>query len=466
MRTIFAVFLCSLAGCVSIAEETYETYEYQLENGFWYGNGIFEGRTAWVRDGRLHFDGEGRKATEIIDLKGGYVVPPYCEGHNHNIGGHADLEAVEQTSRAYLKDGVFYAMMPGSFAQYRTQIADKINHPNSIDVAFANNGLTGPGGHPRGLRERLMERFGLYPEFTPETLPDNGYFEAADSGQLREKWRLITGEKPDLVKVMLYFSEEYDKRKDNEEYYGKRGLNPALLPELVRLAHTEGLRVAVHVKSEADMIAAIKADADIIAHLPSYDASLRLSDETIELARSSRIALVTTFSLAKRIEQRDPNKHAAILEAQKDNLARLEKAGAWLVVGSDNTRDTSRAEVDHLSSLNVLANADLLRMWTSDCAKLVFPDRKIGRLEHGYEASFLVLEDNPLDDFANTAKIVLRIKDGEVIRTLRLSAKILRHRNGGSLKARSLRLCRRGPSSRRRRHAAMPICICAAIASS
>ena len=43
------------------------------------------------------------------------------------------------------------------------------------------------------------------------------------------------------------------------------------------------------------------------------------------------------------------------------------------------------------------------------------PDRKIGRLEEGYEASFLVLEDDPLVDFDQVRSIRLRVKQGHVL---------------------------------------------------
>ena len=37
----------------------------------------------------------------------------------------------------------------------------------------------------------------------------------------------------------------------------------------------------------------------------------------------------------------------------------------------------------------------------------------IGRLAEGYEADFLVLEADPLVDFANTARIRSRVKQGQ-----------------------------------------------------
>lgn len=363
--------------------------------------------------GKLAFPKRDMPSAATVDLAGGYVVPPFCEGHNHNIGGTADN--VEETVKQYLEDGVFYAMMPGSFALYRGQIASKINAPFSVDVAFANNGLTGPGGHPRSLRETLKERFGLYPEFSRSALADAGYFEVADRGELQRKWAMIRAERPDFVKVMLYHSEEFDARKDDPAFYGRRGIDPKLLPELVELAHRERLRVAVHVESEADLVSALNAGADIIAHLPSYDSATILSDETIALAVRKRAALVTTFSLATRYEKREPERYAAIRSTQKANLARLARAGAWLVVGSDNTRDTSAKEALHIAGLGALSNRKLLDMWTVDCARMVFPDRKIGHLKDGYEASLVVLKGSPLADFGATKKIRMRMKDGRMI---------------------------------------------------
>lgn len=239
--------------------------EYRFDNGLWFNGASFEGRTGYVESGILRFSNRRREAKKIIDLEGGFVVPPFCEGHNHNIGGSAD--GVQETVQQYLEDGVFYAMMPGSFAFYRSQIADLLNHPNSIDVVFANNGLTGAGGHPRRLRETLMGRYGAYPEFTKDMMPDKGYFEADTLVELREKWKLILAEKPDFVKVMLLYSEEYETRKSNPGFYGSRGLDPVLLPEVVQLAHSEGLRVAVHVETDFDMATALQAGADIIAQL-------------------------------------------------------------------------------------------------------------------------------------------------------------------------------------------------------
>ncbi|MEM1133573.1 MAG: amidohydrolase family protein [Pseudomonadota bacterium] len=400
-----------LASCVTIEQTALP--QYRLDNGLWFNGETFEPQTAYVIGNSLQFSPSETEAADIIDLDGAYVVPPFCEAHNHNIGGRAD--GVEEVVQAYLNNGIFYAMMPGSFALYREQIADKINKPDSVDVVFANNGLTGSGGHPRKLREFLKRRYGRYPEFTNATFADKGYFEADTLDEVYEKWALILAEKPDFIKVMLLYSEEYQERKDDPEYYGLRGLNPEFLPEVVRLAQAENLRVAVHVNTDFDMAMALRAGVDIIAHMPSYRSPLQLSDETIALAKETNAIVVTTLSLAKRFEQRDPESYAATIAAQRDNLKRAHAAGVNLVIGSDNTRGTSRGEAEHIASLDVLDNRTLLNMWTTRCAEAVFPGRKIGRLIDGYEASFVVLEGDPLADFDNTGRISLRMKEGQLL---------------------------------------------------
>jgi imidazolonepropionase-like amidohydrolase len=54
-------------------------------------------------------------------------------------------------------------------------------------------------------------------------------------------------------------------------------------------------------------------------------------------------------------------------------------------------------------------------MWCETTAAAIFPQRKIGHLKEGYEASFLVLSGDPLADFTNVQKIELRIKQGELL---------------------------------------------------
>jgi imidazolonepropionase-like amidohydrolase len=93
----------------------------------------------------------------------------------------------------------------------------------------------------------------------------------------------------------------------------------------------------------------------------------------------------------------------------------MKKHGVRVIVGSDSYRETSVPEAMYLSSLGVYSNAELLKLWTDDTPRGIFPNRRIGRLAPGYEASFLVLDRDPLADFSNVKSIRLRVKQGITI---------------------------------------------------
>lgn len=125
---------------------------------------------------------------------------------------------------------------------------------------------------------------------------------------------------------------------------------------------------------------------------------------------------MTTASLLERRRERlGAEQYAALLTAQKENLRILQDAGVTLAVGSDEPRATSTYEFEHLRRLALFSNAELLRMWSTNCATTLFPNRRLGRLKPGYEASFLVLAEDPLANLDAVRAIKLRVKEGRVI---------------------------------------------------
>ena len=73
-------------------------------------------------------------------------------------------------------------------------------------------------------------------------------------------------------------------------------------------------------------------------------------------------------------------------------------------------------EARALARSGLFTNLELLRMWSVTTPQAIFPKRKIGELDEGYEASFLVLRADPLADFKNTGAITLRVKQGVPLR--------------------------------------------------
>jgi hypothetical protein len=389
----------------------------EYRNGLWYDGSGFRPATFYSSRGQLSRTKPAVVDT-IVDLAGGHVIPPLGEAHNHNFGHSTD--APEETIAAYQKDGVFYVAVLSSFPRFTEPVRPKLNCNTSVDVIFAHGGITGRGGHPVRLRETLLG-YGLYPGFTKETLENHAYFLVDTLPDIDRKLPLLLADKPDIVKILLLYSEEYDKRKNDSTYFGRKGLNPRLVPALVERAHRAGRKVFAHVQTAHDFKVAVEAGADVIAHLPGHRGRLEPLDSTVAaLAARKGIAITPTASLAVRGTNGDSVKldSAAYKETragQIRNLRLLRAAGTNVIIGSDVYNDTSTGEVDYLRGLGVYSNAELLKMWAVQTPRAIFPERRIGRLDEGYEASFLVLNGNPVEDWSAMRRIRFRVKQGNVL---------------------------------------------------
>ena len=94
----------------------------------------------------------------------------------------------------------------------------------------------------------------------------------------------------------------------------------------------------------------------------------------------------------------------------------MKKQGVKFALGADFYGSDSLPEAIYLSQLGIWSNLELLKIWCEETPGNIFPKRKIGRLLEGFEASFLVLNNNPLENFEHVKSIRLRFKQGNLIK--------------------------------------------------
>ncbi|WP_430965998.1 amidohydrolase family protein [Spongiimicrobium sp. 2-473A-2-J] len=384
----------------------------QLVNGHWFNGQTFVKRTAWVREGSLHFKEPTTANDTVIDLTNKYVIPPFAEAHNHNLESDYGLQ---QRIDAYLNNGIFYVKLLSTIKKRIAPLMHHYNKPDGLDVSMAHAPLTGTGGHPIPLRQRYLDRGYFDGMFNSiEEVASYGYFIIDDLDDLNSKWEQVRSFSPDFIKLNLLYSEEYAKRKDDTTYYGRKGLNPELVPEIVKKAHADHLRVSAHVATAHDFHVAVAAGVDEIAHLPEIRNGKPIAKEDAALAREKGVTVVTTVSLIKK-NQEQPN-YTDLVKNIRANLSLLKQEGVTLAIGSDMYNDNSVGEFRFLYDLKVFSNLELLKMWCENAATTTFPNRKIGYLKEGYEASFLVLEQNPLENIAEVnTTIALKVKQGVLL---------------------------------------------------
>jgi Amidohydrolase family len=391
----------------------------EFRNGRWLGAGGFTAGSRYSVGGRLATRRPAR-VDSVVDLAGGYVVPPFGEAHNHNLDYSTDSATAALISR-YLADGVFYVKNPGNLPRGRARLAGRVNVPTGVDAVFANGLITATGGHPTGLYLRNRARGVM-----TEADGDGAFLWIVDTGaDLARKWPRILAGRPDFIKAVLVHSEEYERRRADTAFFNWRGFDPQLLPEVVRRAHAARLRVSTHVETAADFHNALAAGVDEINHVPGFrgdehgllpdPAVFEISPADAELAARRGVVVVTTLG-GSGSHSPDPELRARFNRLHARNLGLLKRAGVRIAVGSDQYRDDSSAEAQYLSTLGVFSNLELLRVWSVATPRAIFPARRVGCLEPGCEASFLVLGADPAADFSNTRDIRLRVKDGRILR--------------------------------------------------
>ena len=155
------------------------------------------------------------------------------------------------------------------------------------------------------------------------------------------------------------------------------------------------------------------AGADEIAHLPMLGEKA-ISPDDARLAASRSVIVDTTCEILRTLPPDivPSSERAEALTMQPASLKLLHDSGVKLAIGTDTPSDTSHGEVAYLRGLKVFDDLTLLNMWTETTPQSIFPNRKIGALEDGFEASFLALDGNPLEDWKNTDRIRVRFKQG------------------------------------------------------
>jgi len=429
VRKLTAIFsiLCLILSFQSIyvfsqTQSNNSTHKkYKFVDGQWFDGKSFKPQTFYSVDGILtkkkpHGD------METIDLTNGFVVPPFAEAHNHNLGSaiYLNRESTRQMIQRYLVAGVFYVKIPGNPADNAAILRREfVNRHDSVDVTFANGVLTSKDGHPIGMTLDSFKQAGIAVPSVAE-LEGKGFFIIESEADLLAKWEQILAGKPDFIKTILFHSQSFAKRRETPNLFGYNGLDPQLLPRIVKQAHAAGLRVSTHINSAADFAAAVRAGVDEINHLPgaifeqgTNEADYLIKPEDAKRAAKQGIIVVTTTNIAPLFAKGETL--AKVRYAQRKNLQLLKQNGVQIAVGSDNYMDTSVEEAMYLKSLNVFDNAALLKMWSVTSAQTIFPQRRIGHLREGYEASFIVLRGNPLENFEHIRNIQLRVKQGLLI---------------------------------------------------
>ncbi len=233
-------------------------------------------------------------------------------------------------------------------------------------------------------------------------------------------------------------------------------LDAGVLKAIGDEARTQHLPLVVHTGDSRDVADALDAGASGIEHGPrdrisdellrrmresgtTYDPTLSVWEAQSQLAAGQQDLLdrsllqqaVTPTLLASMrafVRQQSSGSDAGraatmrqIIQMASENLTRAHAAGVTLVTGSDagNPLVFHGPTVHHELQLWVAAGippAAALQAATSNAARLLRADSRIGLVAKGHDADLLVVDGNPLADITTTERISLVVFKGERIR--------------------------------------------------
>jgi enamidase len=388
------------------------------------------------------------------------VLPGLIDVHIHlgASGGFVEdwakfdqKKAIERELRAYLFCGVTSVRSAGDTVDDTLKVRKLFGSGEKLGAELFMCGplFTTEGGHPTEFGKFLPEalRAGFIAQFvrTPKS---------ADEG--RQQVDALAAQKVDAIKGVL---------EAGAPGYPFNRMDVNILRAVTEEAHAKKLPVAVHTGNAKDVDDAVSLPADSIEHGSFAD---EISDATIAEMKTKGIAYDPTLSVVEgftsfargdttllkrslvqqvtRKELLDGTQQAASkpeldglreglkhypmsLDIGGKNLVKAWRAGVPLVTGSDagNFLVLHGPTVQREIELWVAAGIPIevaLQAATSNGARLLKADSRIGTVEKGKEATLLIVDGNPLQDVkALSAVSTVFLKGERVNRTALLQEK-------------------------------------------
>jgi imidazolonepropionase-like amidohydrolase len=394
------------------------------EGAYVFDGEAFSARTICVLDSTIIDCPE--TAGRTVSLAGQFVTPPFGDAHTHHFDGPFTLDW--HTSIGF-ETGAFYAANMTAMTSEVTRIREQISGPGNIDVSSSLGGVTGPNSHPAEVYEALSLGMRSYEQQienqdairASQRVADNAYFVVETPEDVEAKMSLLLSQNPDHVKVYLRQSERY------AEGWGKwgpgGGVDPNLVPQIAEITKAAGKNLAIATSSVHDFRVALESAADNATHAPCYQETdgdptspyydvpraedCVLSEQDAE--RAAQIGMTTTFIVTEWEKQR-PQKY---LEWERQNIDTLYRNGATIVIGSNSYGAGITDGLIAGAHKGIFSARDLLKIASMDTPKMIFPDRAVGCMDPGCEASFIAFSSNPLERFEVIKDITFRLKDGE-----------------------------------------------------
>jgi imidazolonepropionase-like amidohydrolase/ABC-type multidrug transport system permease subunit len=375
---------------------------------------------------------------EVIDSSGKTLLPGLIDMHVHlgapggiysNATDYAKPNAAKRELAAYLFSGVTAVRSVGdaldASLKLRTQIAD--GSYEGAELFVDGPMFTAEGGHGteygKYVPENMRAAFNAQISRTPKS-----------AAEARTQVDDLKAKGVDGIKAILEA--------------GSAGmlftrLDTAIYREIVKQAHADNLPVATHTGDSSDVKDALEAGTNTIEHgsfrdvIPAelfdamkekgiaYDPTLSVIEAVREMSQGKAGLLdrplveqvgpkalldSTRIELARSAKQKVSPELAAGYQRAETNLLSAYQAGVMLITGSDagNLLVIHGPTVERELQLWVKAGippAVALEGATYNAARALRAENRIGSIQKGRDATFILVDGNPIEDINNMERI-------------------------------------------------------------
>jgi len=383
--------------------------ELALAGGTIYLNPVDEpvrGGVVLIRDGKIAAVDNAAslqipRNVQVIDCAGLTITAGFWNSHVHfferkwaNVTAIPALELTRQLQDMLTGYGFTSVFDIGSMGTNTRRLRERIESGEVPGPRIRSTGeaLVAPGAVPSNA---VISALGFM------TSPNR---EIIDAAQAAAASRTLLDEGADGIKVHL-----------------QRPPPPASpIPEsaihaAVNEAHRAGKPVFIHPNTADDVVAAIRAGVDVIAH--TTPTSGAWEETVVPAMQQRRVALTPTLSAWKYLLRRDR------ISAQEQAVATATRQlRAWLAGGGTVLfgSDLGAADYDPIEEYTLMAEAgmsfrQILASLTTAPAEKFGASQQLGRIASGFAADLTVLGNDPSKDIRALARVQYTLRDGKII---------------------------------------------------
>jgi len=342
--------------------------------------------------------------TQVLDCSGRTITAGFWNSHVHfterkwiDVPGIPAVDLNQQLQDMFTRYGFTAAFDLSSIWENTRRLRDRIEAGEISGPRIYSTGLGLLPSNPGLPPDSIINFMGWMKTAPPEV---------SDEAQAQAESRKLLESGVDGIKLFVSAP-------------SRSSLGESVIQTIVNEAHRLGKPVFVHPNSGADVLAALRGGADVIAHTTPQSGPW---DQAILAAmKERRAALIPTLWIWKWYARHDRRSaQDKIVTSEVGQLRAWVQNGGTILFGTDlGAVDPDPIEEYMLMTQAGMSFRQILASLTTAPAERFGQSNTLGRIAPGFQADVVVLKGDPSKDIRSLANVQYTLRDGKTIYQVR-----------------------------------------------